>query len=356
MPFLFFLLLSPFLSNPMDVIATIWKDPYYAERNQKMLEAGVDVFRMKFSHADLAKVSASLQAARAQVDAHGKGVRLLADLPEAKIRIGKIPDVSIKLAQDKIYTFVSAESTDDVEQFIPVAYPHLASQLNIGDLFYTGDGQLQFEVTVTDHADQFHARAMNNGALYNRCAITCEKLTDQLDHVTDELDAILAELPKSKPEMVAFSFVSSRHMLERLIQKLARVTTPDWQPLVIAKIESQGGIDNIEEIMKLAHGIMVARGDLALTVPFERLGLIQKMLVAKARRAGKYVIVSTGMLQSLLENYLPMRSDILDLTNACLDGASAVMLCKETAISETPERAVMVAKKIIAAVEASRQA
>ena len=340
----------------MDVIATIWKDPYYTDRNQKMIEAGVDVFRMKFSHADITKVSESFQAARAQINVSGRQVKLLADLPEAKIRIGKIPDISTKLERDKIYTFATAEASDNLDQMIPVSYPHLASELQVHDLFYTGDGQLQFEVTAIDHPDQFKARAMNDGALFNRCAITSSRLTDRLDHVTKELDAILAELPKAKPEMVAFSFVSSRPMLERLIHKLSQHTTPDWQPMIIAKIESQGGIDNLAEILELTNGIMVARGDLALTVPFEELGLHQKKLVAKARQAGKYVIVATGMLQSLLDNYLPMRSDILDVTNVCLDGASAIMLCKETAVSETPERAVTVAKQIIAAVDRSRQA
>ena len=144
-------------------------------------------------------------------------------------------------------------------------------------------------------------------------------------------------------------------MLERLIAKLMAVTTPEWRPMIIAKIESQGGVDNIDEILELAQGIMVARGDLALNVPFEELGLHQKRLVRKARAAGKFVIVSTGMLQSLLDNYLPMRSDILDVTNACLDGADAIMLCPETAHSETPERAVQVAKAIIGAVERSRE-
>jgi len=168
-----------------------------------------------------------------------------------------------------------------------------------------------------------------------------------------EIDEILAELPKSKPDMVAFSFVKSRQMLETLIAKLERQLTPDWRPLVIAKIESQEGVDNIDEILNICHGIMVARGDLALSVPFEKLGLIQKKLVAKARARYKYSIVATDMLGSLLDNYIPARSDILDVTNACLDGASAIMLCPETAHSETPERAIQVARAIIGEVENS---
>ena len=345
---------SPLFISLMDVIATIWKDPYYPDRNQRMIEAGVDVFRLKCSHSDLEKVTNSLQAAREQINASGRPVRLLADLPEAKLRVGEFPEVIFPLERNQTFKFVTATSSPHPQTFIPIPFPHLAEKLRIGDLFYTGDGQLQFEVTAIENTDTFYARAMNAGKLYNRCSLTIERIADDLDHVSPELDLILAESPKSKPDMVAFSFVSSRKMLERLIEKLAKVTTPDWHPMVIAKIETQGGVDHFDEILELAQGIMVARGDLAMNVPFEQLGLIQKKLVAKTRQAGKYVIVSTGMLQSLLDNYLPMRSDILDVTNAALDGASAIMLCKETVISETPEHSVAVAKKIIAAVQGSR--
>ncbi len=339
----------------MDVIATVYKKPYYYDRNQKMIGAGVDVFRIKCSHWRAEEIAETLKTCRDHITASGRPIKLLADLPEAKIRIGHFPESKIVVPKDKEFSFRLADHSPTPEQFIPHTFPGLGAKLAVHDTFYIRDGMLGMIVTHIADEHAFSARTLNSSQLVESSSVTIPKLADQLDHVTAFIDEIIATLPESRPDIVAFSFVSSRRMLERLIAKLIPHTTAGWRPMIIAKIESSGGVDNIDEILELADGIMVARGDLALNVPFEKLGLIQKMLVAKARRAGKYCIVSTGMLQSLLDNYLPMRSDILDVTNACLDGASAIMLCPETAHSETPERAVSVAKKIIAAVENSRQ-
>lgn len=334
----------------MDVIATLWKKPYYQDRNQKMIDAGVDVLRIKCSHWDIADISHALERARAQIDASGRPVKLLADLPEAKIRLGEFPQKTVTLPAHTEYRFQTSERSPDHESFFPVKFGKLSSKLEVGDHFYLGDGQLSLVVTRLIDDDTFLARTLNQSRVSMCTAMTFPRLADTLDHVTPALDAILAELPKSKPDIVAFSFVSSRAMIERLVGKLLPHLTNDWRPMIIAKIESPAGVANIDEILPCVNGIMVARGDLGLTTPYAELGLVQKKLVAKARQAGKYVIVATQALQSLLDNYLPMRSDILDVTNACLDGASAIMLCAETAHSETPERAVTVAKEIIAAV------
>jgi Pyruvate kinase len=241
----------------------------------------------------------------------------------------------------------------DPEAYIPFKHQELGELIRVSDQFYVNDGKLMFEVTAVHSPQEFIAKTLNTGDLYQRSSVALPRIMDQLNHLVPEIDDMLAILPQSKPDIVAFSFVKSRQMLEILISKLEKYLTPDWHPMIIAKIESQEGIDNIDEILDVCHGIMVARGDMAVTVPFEKLGLIQKKLVAKARARHKYSIVATGMLGSLLNNYVPARSDILDCTNACLDGASAIMLCPETAHSDTPERAVTVARDIIKAVENS---
>jgi len=335
----------------MEVIATIWKKPYYHDRNQRMIEAGVDCFRIKCSHYGLEDIDQALLQARQQVDHSSRQVKLLADLPEAKIRLGEFPQYKVLLPAAKEYCFRSASFSNNPEEFIPVNFEKIASFLSVGEEFFIGDGQLSFSVTKITDENNFSAQTNNSGNLVNLTAMTIPQVMDQLNHITPQIEEILAVLAKSRPEMLSFSFISSKAMLEKLKEKFVKYLTKDWQPKIIAKIESREGVKNIEEILSAADGIMVARGDLALTMPFNELGLIQKELVSRAKQAGKYVIVATQVLQSLLENYLPMRSDILDLTNICLDKASAVMLCAETAHSEHPERAVAVAKKIIKAVE-----
>ncbi len=335
----------------MDVIATIWKQPYYTDRNAAMIEAGVDAFRIKCSHGDAQEIGSALLAARQQIDTCGKPVKLLADLPEAKLRLGEFPQMRIEVEKSVEFRFLHGPESSDPHAYIPFKTPELANHMRVGGSFYIGDGHLELEVTAIHSPNEFVARTLSHGILTQRTSVTIPHLMDQLDHVVPEIDQIIAELPKSRPDMVSFSFVRDQAMLHTLMDKLLAVTTPTWRPMVIAKIESAEGVRNIDEILEVCHGIMVARGDLALNVPFEKLGLIQKRLVAKARQAGKYVIVATGALESLMHTSLPSRADILDVTNSCLDGASAIMLCPETAHSEHPERAVGVAHKIIAAVE-----
>jgi pyruvate kinase len=332
----------------MDVIATIWKKPYYTDRNQRMIDAGVDFFRIKCSHVGTDEIANVLAEARKQVDSSMRKVGLLVDLPEAKIRLGEFPqEGAIPVAAGTSFHFRLGESSPGPEDFIPVRFAELAKYITVGDEFYCGDGILLFRVTEIIDSNHFIAVAQNNSRLLHRSSLMFPKLADTLDHITPVLSEIIKILPDSRPEMVAFSFVKSQAMLEQLCRLLEPVLTDDWHPRIISKIETAEGVRNIDEILASCDGIMIARGDLGINIPFTELGVVQKRLVKKARDQKKYVIVATQMLQSLLDNYIPMRSDILDVTNACLDGASAVMLCAETAHSEFPERAVSIAKRII---------
>ena len=318
-----------------------------------MIDAGADIFRVKCGHIPVDDISECLGFARQQISQQARPVRLLADLPEAKMRIGEFPQERAEIVADREYRFLHGPLSGDPEAYIPVKTAGLGAFLSEGDLFMLCDGALSFCVTTIHGENEFIARALNSSVLLQRTSLVAPRIMDRLDHIVPEIDAILAELPKSRPDMVAFSFIKNQDMMLTLANKLLAVTTANWRPMMLAKIESQEGVNNVDEILEVCHGIMIARGNLALTVPYEELGLIQKRLVAKARRAGKYVIVSTGMLSSMLTNHTPQRSDILDVTNTCLDGASAIMLCPETAHSDHPERAVEAARKIITAVETS---
>ena len=338
---------------PMDIIATIWKKPYKREKNEAMIAAGVDAFRIKCSHNSVEEISQSLQRARAHIDDAGANIKLLADLPEGKMRIGIFPQQRIDVPAETEFRFLHGPESSDPHAYIPFVTPSIAQHLNVGDTIYIDDGNLELVVTAVHSPNEFIAKTVGSGILSQKKAITIPSIMDHIDHIVPEIDQIIAELPKSRPDMVSFSFVKNQSMLLTLMNKLLSVTTSGWRPMVIAKIESSEGVKNIDEILEVCHGIMVARGDLALNVPFEQMGLIQKRLVAKARAVGKYAIVATGALESMLHTPMPSRASITDITNSCLDGASAVMLCPETALSDTPERAVTAAKKIISAVKES---
>ncbi|MFC1787671.1 pyruvate kinase [Patescibacteria group bacterium] len=331
----------------MDVIATIWKKPYSQKRNQHMIDAGVDCFRVKCSHLPVDDIFRCLMSARQHLDSVDQKVKLLVDLPEAKIRIGEFPQEKAELEAGEEFLFSGEVCSISPDLLIPIKMKNVAAQLYVGDRFYVGDGQLCFEVTKIINQNQFRAKNLNPGQLIQCSSLAIPKLADKLDHFTAEFDQILPLLSKCRPEMVAVSFVSSADMLIKFRHKLKPFLTHEWEPMILAKIESAKGVENIDEILDVSEGIIVARGDLGLNMPYQELGLIQKRLVAKARQKGKYVIVATQMPQSLLNNYLPMRSDILDITNACLDGVSAIMFDSGTAQSKTSERVVQVAKEII---------
>jgi len=335
----------------MHIIATIWKAPYYFDRNQAMIEAGVDVFRVKCSHWGADQISKSLIKTREQIRQSGRSVKLLADLPESKIRLGEFPQNKVQVEANQEFRFLHGPQSSDPHAYIPFQVENIADYLKVGEEFLIQDGQMSFAVTAIHSPNEFIARTCHAGEIIQCTGMTIPRAIDKLDHIVPFIYEVLAKLPESKPDIVAFSFIKSRTMLEQLLSKLAQHTTPNWNPQVIAKIESQEGVDNVDEILDLVHGIMVARGDLALTIPYEYLGLIQKRLVAKARSKGKYSIVSTGVLASMHKQNFPGRSDILDVTNSYLDGASAIMLCAETADNENPGRVVETAKRIIKAVE-----
>lgn len=336
----------------MDIIATIWKGPYYFDRNQAMIEAGVDVLRVKCSHMSADGLCGVLTKAREHLNGCGRDVKLLADLPEAKLRLGSFPQHSIEVETGQEFRFLHGPESSDPRAYIPFLTKNLADELRIGETFYIQDGRMSFKVTAIHSPNEFIAKTGHAGEIVQSTGMAIPRALDKLDHIVPFIDEVLAKLPQSKPDLVAFSFIKSRAMLEQLLEKLNKYTSDAWNPRIIAKIESQEGIENIDEILGLVHGIMVARGDLALCVPYEYLGIIQKQLVAKARARGKYSIVATGMMTSMLLQDMPQRSDILDVTNAALDGTSAIMLCNETAHHEHPERVVAAAKRIIKAVNA----
>lgn len=316
-----------------------------------MIDAGVNALRVKCSHHTSDEIAESLLKVRKQINASGKKIDLIVDLPEAKLRIGEFPQEKIEVNEGQEFRFLHGPLSSDPLAYIPFLTENLADNLKIGEKFFIQDGVLSFEVLEIHSPNEFIAKSCHSGELVQCSAISIADMADKLNHIVPFIDEMLAKLPESRPDVIAFSFIKSRAMLQELINKLKIHTTDDWSPRILAKIESKEGIENIDEILDLVHGIMVARGDLALTTPFETLGLTQKYLVSKARKQGKYCIIATGTLTSMLLQDLPSRSDILDITNSCLDGASAIMLCNETALHKNPEKVVEVAKKIINAVE-----
>ncbi len=330
------------------IIATIWKKPFPRDKILKMIEAGADILRIKCSHDSTDNIINVFHQAKTLISELNKPISLLADLPEAKIRLGNILQNSEIAQEGQFYHLKFAKESESIKKFIPVELNNIGQCVNLGEKLIFGDGELVCEVKKIINDNEILIKALNTCPIIRKSGIFFSYV-DQLDHLTETVKELCSRLAEVQPEYVAFSFINSREMLRRAKNLLEN--SYSWRPKIIAKIESRKGIENIEEIAKEADIIMIARGDLTLDIPFEQLPLVQKELCLKTHKNNKEVIVATEILDSMNQRIIPSRADICDLANIVLDGADYIMMCRVTAHSQNPELAISAAKKIITAVE-----
>jgi len=338
----------------MYIVATISKNSYPAEKIREIINAGATILRYNFSHGTPDEMYQKISIARdviKELNQEGR-VLIMADLPGAKIRLGKFQPSEFAVDKDQIITFRSGESSPNPEEYIPVDYPNIGKFIEIGKEISCADGELGFIITEIVDENTFKAKALNSRHIPTLKALNIGSAMDEIDHITDKTLEHLKNLSRINPELVAFSFVNSKEYLVRC-KKLLNDFNPDLKAKIVSKLETENSLTNIKEILEESDYILVARGDLGLTVPIERLGIYQKIFTREARKAGKQVIVSTQILDSVVNQYTPQRAEILDLTNIVLDGADGIMLAKETGISLTPGQSILIAKKVIEYVEKS---
>lgn len=337
----------------MYIVATISKNSYAPKKIEEILRVGAGVLRYNFSHGDPAIMTERFNTARAIIRNLGleNKVKLLADLPGNKIRLGDFLVKESPVKQGDRFKFKTTSYSPDPTEFVPINFPSIGELVERKQIFTLGDGEIAFEVTEILDRHSFYARALNAGHIPALKGVNIARGIDELNHFTETTLAHLHKLINLKPDWVAFSFVNSAEYLRRAKELLKSHINDDWKPRIVAKIETPKGIENIDEIARETDIVLIARGDLGLLCPIEELGINQKKIIKAAKAAGKEVIVATQILDSLIDYYIPKRSDILDLTNIVLDGADGIMLAKETGISLTPGRSVSMAKKIIDVVE-----
>lgn len=353
----------------MMIIATISKNSYGSDKIEEIITAGADVLRYNFSHGNPEEMRGKIAVAHEVIDRLGvRGrVKILADLPGGKIRLGMIeaaglvdkPQDAWHLLEVKVgeeYLFKSGVTSPSQYEFIPVDHPNIGTLATVGQAVVIADGELAFEILEIIGDDSFRARALNSYHIPVLKGINFGGAIDEIDHITDKTLEHIGELHIIKPDMVAFSFVNSAAYVHRARSLLVEHGIDTNTTPIVAKLESPKALENLDEIAQAADILMVARGDLGLTTPIEELGLSQKKICAAAKKHGKQVIVATMILNSLLSNYVPSRAEVLDLTNIVLDGADGIMLAKETGLSLTPGASVRMARRIITAVGKSMKA
>jgi len=316
---------------------------------EAMIRAGMNVARLNFSHGDFAYHGRLIAGLRAAAGVAGRDVAILADLPGPKMRIGQLATEPLELAPGDAFTLTTAAVTGDATR-AAVSFPRLPAVVRPGDRLFLNDGLIQLEVTGIAPPEVL-CRVVAGGELRSRKGLNLPGIDLGLPAFTERDRECLRFAIENGVDLVSQSFVESAADLDRVRAAAAEYGRV---PLLIAKIERSRALERVDEILAAADGMMIARGDLGVEVPIERMAVIQKDLMKRAMRAGKPVITATQMLESMTANPRPTRAEATDVANAVLDGTDCVMLSGESAMGKYPVEAVATLARIAAATEPTR--
>lgn len=313
-----------------------------------MCRAGMNVARLNFSHGTHAEHQAKIDMIKQVREELGLPIAIMLDTKGPEYRIGTFAAGHIELHDGDAFTFTTRPVEGD-ETIVSVNYAGLPHDLAVGDRVLVNNGLVIFEVQDLTETD-VHCRVVVGGELSNRKSMSFPNKVLKQTFLSEQDKSDLLFGIENDVDFVAASFVSRKQDLADLNAFLRANGGEDIS--VIAKIENQPGIDNIEEIFTECTGIMIARGDMGVEVPYEELPSIQKELIGKCRLLGKRVITATEMLESMTHNIRPTRAEIADVANAVYDGTSAIMLSGETAAGEHPVEALSAMARIAEYTEA----
>src|SRR6267143_4222211 len=311
----------------------------------RLVEAGMDVARLNFSHGTHQDHLRALSAVRKAADLAGRPIGVLLDMQGPKIRVGKIAGGKVRLESGAETVITVENGTPGNAAKFSCSYEGLHDDVSLGDPVLINDGAIRLEVIAISGAD-VRCRVVEGGLLSDHKGINLPGTPVSIPALTPKDIEDLKFGLEHEVDYVALSFVRSADDL-RLIKRYAP-TTP-----IIAKLEKPQAVDRVDEIAQLAEGVMIARGDLGVEMPLERVPLIQKTAIERTNYYGKIAIVATQMLESMIVSPQPTRAEVSDVANAVLDGADSVMLSAETATGAHPVEAVKTMAAIIEEVERS---
>ena len=325
------------------IVCTIGPASESEEILKELCLAGMNVARLNFSHGTHSEHLERINRIKKVRKELGLPIAIMLDTKGPEFRIGTFKEGKVMLEEGSKFTF----TTEDVEgddKIVSVSYKNLANELEAGDTILLNNALLEFKVLSTDGIN-IVTEVLAGGELSNRKSMSFPGKHMQQIYLSEQDKSDIAFGVEQDVDFIACSFVSVKQDLVDVHDYLKALGKDDTVEL-IAKIENQSGYDNIDEICTQCDGIMVARGDMGVEVPFERLPAIQKDLIYRCRMIGKRVITATEMLESMIHNPRPTRAETSDVANAVYDGTSAVMLSGETAAGEYPVHAVQAMAKI----------
>ncbi len=313
----------------------------------KLVKAGLNVARLNFSHGDFAEHQEKVDNIRIVSEKLGTPIALLQDLSGPKIRIGDFYQERVTLKEGDEFILTTEKCVGD-EHRASVNYPKLPQEIKPGAFIMVDDGKKKLQV-VSIKGNEIKTKIIVGGETKGRRGVNLPGTDLSISSLTAKDKKDIEFGVSNQVDFVALSFVrraADVHELRRILEKKGLPAQ------IIVKIETTQAIDNLEEILRATDAVMVARGDLAVEVPMERVPLLQKQIVHMSRELGKPVIVATQMLESMISAPVPTRAEVNDVANAILDGTDAVMLSEETTLGKFPVEAVSMMSKIAMEIEA----
>ena len=299
---------------------------------EKMVRAGMNVARINFSHATLEERELACSSVREVRKRTGMNVAILWDTKGPEFRCGVMENDSIELVPGETIDIVKETVTGTKERF-SVNHPSAIVSLNVGDIILLENAKMKLEV-IKKYEDRVTCKIIDGGVLGNRKSMSVPGIKLDIPYISDVDREDIIYACEHGGEFLALSFVSTKEDVLEVKEILKEYNREDLQ--IICKIESALGIENLEDILSVSDGVMVARGDLGTEVPSEMVPIYQKQMINTCRRLGKISIVATEMLETMMDNIRPKRAETSDIANAVLDGTDAVMLSGETTVGKHP--------------------
>jgi pyruvate kinase len=332
------------------IVATLGPACSTREIIKDMIEAGVNVFRVNFSHADYEDVKNKISIIRGINEEFGYTTGILGDLQGPKLRVGVMED-GVVVNDGDLITFTTAEDIIGTSKKVFMKYQNFPNDVNPGERILLDDGKLIFEIVSTDKKSEVVARVIQGGELKSKKGVNLPNTKISLPALTEKdiADAIFAI--EMKLDWIALSFVKTPRDLQDLQELIAKHS--EYKIPIIAKIEMPEALENMDRIVAYCDALMVARGDLGVELPAHEVPLVQKELIRRAKTARIPVIVATQMMETMITSLTPTRAEVNDVANSVMDGADAVMLSGETATGNYPVQVIQKMTQILEAVEDS---
>ncbi len=328
------------------IVCTIGPATESYEKLLALVNAGMNVMRLNFSHGDFAEHQKRIDNLKKVTEKTGKVVAVLQDLGGPKIRIGEFEKGLITLKPGQTFTLTTEQIMGNEER-VYVNYPLLPKEVKVGGFILVHDGKRKLEITDIK-GNEVITKVIVGGEIKSRRGVNLPGAYLSISSITEKDRADLEFGLKNNADFIALSFVRRAKDVSDLREMLDKAGSKAG---IISKIETPEALENIDEIIRLSDGLMVARGDLAIEIPAEDVPLAQKLLIQKCNALGKPVITATQMLESMIKSPVPTRAEVSDVANAIIDGTDAIMLSEETTLGDYPVEAVEMMKRIAIRVE-----